>query len=395
MCQFQVPDEPVGPEEGIMMSRDEPWIPALPGTDGTPGPGGPASMTGRAEDRNLRYQVLELIKDILTDPDPEGEWARTQLRKQLASHPDHPEKALLAHLAGTRKPHAGQHPLPAPRGMVPLTVSAGIPDKDGPAGAAQRIRSVLESRLLLTAFQPVQVLPEGRVAGLEALTRFISSDRTADTWFRETEATGVSLELELAALQCALSAAATVPAHLFVAFNLSPATFTLQRVQDLLQRSALAMDRIIIELRGQTDERLWSKLICIAKPLRRQGLRIAVDGSGNGFIPAERIRSLRPDIIKLDRSFIDGIVGSQDAEEPAVIRLAREIGAVLAGEGIETEGELAAVVAAGMTAGQGYLLGRSSAHPLDWSSWVIETTAGSSGEPGVRKAARRDGRKLL
>lgn len=61
-----------------------------------------------------------------------------------------------------------------------------------------------------------------------------------------------------------------------------------------------------------------------------------------------------------------------------MIVLAREVGAVLAAEGIETETELKAVIEAGMTAGQGYLLGRPSVHPLEWSSWVLQTETAST-----------------
>jgi hypothetical protein len=76
-----------------------------------------------------------------------------------------------------------------------------------------------------------------------------------------------------------------------------------------------------------------------------------------------------------------GFLGGPETDEPAVIGLAREVGALLAAEGIETEAELAAVIAAGVTAGQGYLLGRPSVHPLDWSPWVIQPTSGATVEP--------------
>ncbi|MHC6231139.1 EAL domain-containing protein [Arthrobacter sp. MMS24-T111] len=90
---------------------------------------------------------------------------------------------------------------------------------------------------------------------------------------------------------------------------------------------------------------------------------------------------LRPDIIKVDRTFIDEVVQGPDPDEPAVVSLAREVGALLVAEGIETETELTAVIAAGVTAGQGFLMGRPSVHPLDWSPWVIQPTAVSTVEP--------------
>jgi EAL domain-containing protein (putative c-di-GMP-specific phosphodiesterase class I) len=228
--------------------------------------------------------------------------------------------------------------------------------------------------LLLTAFQPVRELPDQRITGFEALTRFVSSDEaSADTWFREAAAVGLGPELEAAALQCALTAAREIPSHFFVAFNLSPAAFADLHVQDLLQNCGRGMDRIVIELEGRAADVQWDALIRALNPFRERGLRVAVDGSGAGFTPAERILSLRPDIIKLDRTFIEGILNRPDQDEPAVISLAKEVGAVLAAEGIETEQELSAVIEAGMTAGQGYLLGRPSVHPLEWSSWVLQT----------------------
>jgi EAL domain-containing protein (putative c-di-GMP-specific phosphodiesterase class I) len=52
-----------------------------------------------------------------------------------------------------------------------------------------------------------------------------------------------------------------------------------------------------------------------------------------------------------------------------MVGFAKEIGASLVAEGIETEAELSAVAELGMTAGQGYLLGRPSVRPEDWAQW--------------------------
>ena len=362
------------------MSRDEFSLPAVTGAEDTPGLGGPAFPPQAVGGSSLRSQVMELINDVLSDPAPETEWARRQLRTLLASYPDNPERAFLEHLMGTRKQGAGQR-LPvggAGSASAERPVEQGAQD----SGMTKRIKSVLGSRLLLTAFQPVHRLPEGGVAGVEALTRFVSSDGAdADTWFREAESVGLGVELEIAALQCAVSAAGEIPSYLFVAFNLTPTAVTESRTQDLLQNSGLAMDRIVVELRGQTDDTQWERVIRSLKPLRRIGLRVAVDGSGQSFTPVDRILALRPDIIKLDRTFIDGILEGPEPDEPVVIGLAREVGAVLAAEGIETETELAAVIDAGLTAGQGYLMGRPSVHPWDWSSWIIQPTVGVNVEP--------------
>ncbi|MFK4299395.1 EAL domain-containing protein (putative c-di-GMP-specific phosphodiesterase class I) [Arthrobacter sp. GAS37] len=61
--------------------------------------------------------------------------------------------------------------------------------------------------------------------------------------------------------------------------------------------------------------------------------------------------------------------GSNAHAEEEYSGFAKEIGAVLAAEGIETEAELSAVAELGMTAGQGYLLGRPSVRPEEWALW--------------------------
>jgi EAL domain-containing protein (putative c-di-GMP-specific phosphodiesterase class I) len=372
------------PIKEYRMTEDEPgsflpgtgFLPTRTDAELSPDPGGPAAPR---RDVTLREQVIDVINDVLDDTCPERGWAKNQLRELLAAHPDDPERVLLDHLIITRKltEAVEDEDLSAPGHFLsgssaldePRTLRVPFARR-----SRKRIEAVLGNRMLLTAFQPIRELPGRHVTGFEALARFVSKDgSSADTWFREAAAIGLGTELEIAALQCALSAALEIPPHLFVAFNLSPATLTHTRVQELLENSPLAMERIIIELTGRV-RRYLNALIRELKPLRQRGMRLAVDGSGDGFASTEHIRTIRPDIIKLDRNFIERIITSPDRVDPAVVALALETGAVLAAEGIETQAELAAVIEAGMTRGQGYLLGRPSVHPLDWSAWIIRET---------------------
>ncbi|WP_185982272.1 EAL domain-containing protein [Arthrobacter sp. KBS0703] len=335
----------------------------------------------------LRRQVMELIEDVLNDPDPDRDWARAQLRDFLAAYPGNPERALLEHLVATRNQtdFAEENTAPSEKGAgreTSVSVPAGPRPVPFERRTKKRIQAVLGNRMLLTAFQPIRELPVGRVTGFEALTRFVSKDgASADTWFREAAAIGLGTELELAALQCALSAAREIPPHLFIAFNLSPTTFVHAPIRELLEHSQVAVDRIVVDLTGPAGTGDWEAAARALDRLRRRGLRIAVDGSGSDAPTPAQILSLRPDIIRLDRPFITAITASPSGDSHDVVSLALEVGAVLAAEGVETEAELAAVVEAGLTEGQGYLLGRPSVHPLDWSAWIIqaETAATSTG----------------
>jgi EAL domain-containing protein (putative c-di-GMP-specific phosphodiesterase class I) len=52
-----------------------------------------------------------------------------------------------------------------------------------------------------------------------------------------------------------------------------------------------------------------------------------------------------------------------------MVGFAKQIGARIVAEGIETQAELIAVTQLGMTSGQGYFLGRPTTHPTDWADW--------------------------
>jgi EAL domain-containing protein (putative c-di-GMP-specific phosphodiesterase class I) len=182
---------------------------------------------------------------------------------------------------------------------------------------------------------------------------------------------GLGPDLEFAALQAALKAAQQLPSHLYVDLNLSPAACLDPRLRAFLEQSRLSIDRIVIELTERLAEEEYGPIVSALAPLRSRGLRVAVDGAGAGFASMRQVRQLSPDIVKLDRSLIAGIdhVEGQQTLGAAMVELSRQINADLVAEGIETEAELATVTKLGMTAGQGYLLGRPSVQPLDWASW--------------------------
>lgn len=237
-----------------------------------------------------------------------------------------------------------------------------------------RLQWMIEETTLLTAFQPIRRLGTGEVLGVEALTRFADEDGAGtgtEFWFTEAAKVGLLGELEFAALHTAVTAAQALPPDIYVALNVSPQTCLNPRLTDLLHRSGLPLSRVVLELTERLEVSDYGPLLSALAPLREGGLRIAVDDAGSGFASMRHVLHIRPDIIKLDRSLIAGIDDDQGqhALGKALLDFAGEIGATLVAEGIETAEELAVVTRIGMTAGQGYLIGRPSIHPKDWSAW--------------------------
>lgn len=346
------------------------------GADGPRHEGSAAAPQGTGA--TMREQVLDIIGAILADTDPGSAEVRNRLRELVDAHPDNPAGALLEHLLETRKTPASGTKVPVQREPASLHMESSDIARTVSVPVSHEIResiqAVLADKLLLTAFQPVHALPTGEVVGVEALTRFVGEDGAgADVWFSEAAAAGLGTELEIAALHCALTAAHEVPEDMSVALNLTPATSIDPRVRNLLAAAALAPERIIVELTGSLEDAGGHSGADGLGPLRALGLRLAVSASGAALVSLDRVEQLRPDIIKLDRHLIEGIEGSagQKIRARAIVELARDIGASVVAEGIETAAELEEVTALNVTAAQGYLLGRPSVHPLDWSTWSI------------------------
>lgn len=240
----------------------------------------------------------------------------------------------------------------------------------------ERIRAIIDGRKIVTAFQPIYGLATGHLLGVEALSRFLGDGGAGpEYWFREAAEVGLAAELELAAMQTALDAARKLPPGVYVSLNASPETCLDPRLHRILERCWLPLDRIVLELTERLEVVDYGPLVSVLAPLRRRGLRIAVDDAGSGFASMRHVLQTRPDIIKLDRSLIAGIHEDlgQQALCAAMAEFGRHIGATLTAEGIETESELAAVTDSGMTAGQGYFLGRPSTIPVDWAAWGPQT----------------------
>lgn len=253
------------------------------------------------------------------------------------------------------------------RALDPLTLDSLAIDE-----MRERIEAVLAGRSLLTAFQPIRSLETDAIIGAEGLTRFVDPQGISpEAWFLEAAAVGLDIELEILALETALASAARLPPTLSVSVNLSPKACLDARLPDILVNAGIPMGRIVLEVTERHQVVDYGPLVAAFASLRGRGLKIAVDDAGSGFASMRHVLLLKPDVIKLDRDIIAGIDTDrgQRALGAAMVGFAKEIGAYVVAEGIETDAELSAVAELGMHAGQGYLLGRPSALPEDWARW--------------------------
>lgn len=243
------------------------------------------------------------------------------------------------------------------------------------AEATDRIQAILTGRTLLTAFQPIRSLPSGAWIGAEALARFPGSAHASpEEWFLEAESVGLGVELEILAIETALNTAKDLPESVYVAVNVSPGACLDPRLKGVLEKSEIPRQRIVLEVTERHKVEDYAPLAAALLPLRRAGVRIAVDDVGAGFVSMRHILQLKPDMVKLDRDIIAGIDTDpgQRALSAAMAGFAAEIGVALIAEGIETPAELDTVTSLGIGAGQGYLLCPPSTRPEEWRRWPAQ-----------------------
>jgi EAL domain-containing protein (putative c-di-GMP-specific phosphodiesterase class I) len=230
--------------------------------------------------------------------------------------------------------------------------------REQPIDPDEQLRRLCVDAELETVFQPMIELESNDCFAYEALTRFpLLPARTTSEWFATATELGVGAELELAAISAAISHLRDFPAGAVLAINVSPAVAL---TDEFFERVAPVAERLIIELTEHEPVEDYEALVDVLSHLRGLGARIAIDDVGAGFASLRHILRLAPDVLKLDPSLTHGVEtdpGSR-ALTSALVDFARNTGALITAEGIETESELDLLRELGVDHGQGYLLGR-------------------------------------
>ncbi|MGU3348851.1 bifunctional diguanylate cyclase/phosphodiesterase [Pseudomonas monsensis] len=234
------------------------------------------------------------------------------------------------------------------------------------------LSSILSQSGLHSLFQPIICLSERRILGYEALTRGPSNSplHSPIALFAVARQAGRLSELEIACRQsaCRRFNEQQLPGKLFL--NVSPeslleAAHQPGRTLQLLQDFGIPPSQVVIELTEQTPIDDFQLLQTALHHYRAMGFSIALDDLGAGYSSLRLWSELRPDYVKIDRHFIDGI--HQDALKRefvgSILQIAKASRAQVIAEGIELPEELAVLTEMGVDLVQGYLLGRPQEHP--------------------------------
>ena len=225
--------------------------------------------------------------------------------------------------------------------------------------------------------QPIVDLTTGLAYAAEGLTRFTAASpvqpgadavRSPAQWFDDASRLDLREDLDLATAESVLDLLELVPAEVAVTVNLSPATLVTERIVDLL--AGRELHRIVVEITEHARVDDYEALAAALRPYRDQGLRLAVDDAGAGYASLCHVLSIDPDLIKVDMALVRG-ADTDIARRTLLCALAAfgdGVGCRLVAEGVETQAELAAVAACGITLVQGYVFAPPSPNPA-WGGY--------------------------
>lgn len=213
------------------------------------------------------------------------------------------------------------------------------------------------------AFQPIVDIIEGRIAAHEALVRGPGNEGAGSVLKQVTK--DILYGFDQACRTRAIELAARLGLGTRLNINFLPNAVyepaaCIRATLNASRRTGFPTDRLTFEIVESEDIADIEHLRRIITEYRRHGFQIALDDFGSGYSGLARLAELRPDIIKLDRDLVRDC--DQDHVRLSILAsiqiLGTQIGTKVVFEGVEREGELAALRSIGARYVQGYLLSR-------------------------------------
>jgi len=165
-----------------------------------------------------------------------------------------------------------------------------------------------------------------------------------------------------------------------------------QDVAQALHESGLEPHNLVIELTESTTMYNTDANLERFHRVKALGVRLAIDDFGTGYSSLSYLHRFPIDILKIDRSFVSHLTNSDNGPElaRAVITLGETLGLETVAEGIELEPQVAALLALGCVAGQGFLFAHAGAlSDLLHSTFVARRNALWSGPAGREELTER------
>jgi predicted signal transduction protein with EAL and GGDEF domain len=229
------------------------------------------------------------------------------------------------------------------------------------------LRDAIERQEFELHYQPVVDAKTRTLCGVEALVRWRHPTKGLigpDKFVPLAESTGLIVPLGEWILRRACADAASWPAHVKLAINISAIQFKkddlFEVILSTLVETGLTPGRLELEITETSLLENQEAHLTTIRQLKNLGISMALDDFGTGYSSVNYLANFPFDKIKIDKSFTQGVLSRRDCKAvvASTLALAQGLGTVTTAEGVETEEQLEYMRAAGVDLVQGYLFGR-------------------------------------
>jgi diguanylate cyclase (GGDEF)-like protein len=234
------------------------------------------------------------------------------------------------------------------------------------------LTKIIQEEDLSVHFQPIVHLQTQQIYGYEGLIRGPVNTvlHSPTRLFQAATKTNQLAELDILCRKKVICrfAKLSLPGRLFV--NVDPITMLHEQFREgitlqFLQQAGIDPGRIIIELTETNPVEDIELMQHAVRHYRQMGFRVALDDLGAGYSGLKLWSEIRPDIVKVDRHFIQGIDEDRTKQQfvNAILKTATALGSRVITEGVETEKEYATLRKIGIEMLQGYYFCRPVSVP--------------------------------
>ena len=237
----------------------------------------------------------------------------------------------------------------------------------------QALRQGIKLNEFVLHYQPVVCLQSGGIVGAEALIRWQHPNKGLifpDSFIEIAEETGLIEPIGQWVIEqaCAdlkhwhslgldLNLAVNVSSRQCKQTSQTPIREVLTKA---LKANGIAPSRLKVEITESLLMDNSQEMIDTLQGIRSLGVAIHMDDFGTGYSSLSYLKHFPIDVLKIDRSFIDGAIDNKtDASlVEAVVRIGHSLSLKLVGEGIETQQHYDYLRSLGCDYGQGYLISK-------------------------------------
>jgi diguanylate cyclase (GGDEF)-like protein len=258
---------------------------------------------------------------------------------------------------------------------------------------AEELRVAIRDGQLVLHFQPQLNLRSDQISTVEALVRWCHPRLglvPPMKFLPVAEEAGLMGPLTKWVLETALEQCAAWRAaghRMSVSVNVSATNLIddgfVDQVRDLLERSELPGDALVLEITETSIIRQFERSKGVIERLRDLGLVVSIDDFGAGFTSLAYLSSLAVGELKLDRAFITRLGSGEREREVQLVRATIDLGHALGlrvvAEGVEDYGSLALLSRCGCDLAQGYFI--DTPKPADELSFLDRANKPAASPP--------------